>query len=234
MATITIDIETIGTQRQDVRDYIAKSITHPGNISKPETIEKWHLESKPAAIEEAVAKTSLDGAFGQVVCIGYQLDDDAQASVIYGLDEPTLLSEFNCALEAIPKSERFTTTVIGHNVSAFDLRFLMQRYIVNGIRPHIILARAAQAKPWESEKVFDTMVQFSGVGNRISLDKLCMALGVPTSKGDMDGSKVGQAVADGRLADVATYCQRDVEATRAVYHRMTFQFSDSLFELNEA
>jgi hypothetical protein len=99
----------------------------------------------------------------------------------------------------------------------------MQRYIVNGIKPHVILSRAAQAKPWESEKVFDTMVQFAGVGNRISLNKLCMALDVPTSKGEMDGSMVGQAVADGRIAEVAEYCQKDVMATKAVFERMTFQ-----------
>lgn len=230
MTTITLDIETIGAQRQDLRDYIAAHVSPPGTITKAETLAKWHAESKPAAIEEAIAKTSFDGAFGQCVCIGYQIDDQTASSVIYGLDEPGLLNQFNSQLDHwIPQSERFTTTVVGHNVSAFDLRFLIQRYIVNGIRPHVVVSRAAQAKPWESEKVFDTMVQFAGVGNRISLDKLCMALGVQTSKGDMDGSMVGQAVADGRLAEVAAYCQKDVTATRAVYQRMTFQVADSLF-----
>lgn len=220
---ITLDIETIGAQRQDIRDYIAANITPPGTIKLPASIEKWHKESKPEAIEDAIEKTSFDGAFGQVVCIGYHIEGAFCAEALHGLDEPELLREFNCALEGIPRSEWFTTCIVGHNVASFDLRFLMQRYIVNGIKPHVILSRAAQAKPWEAEKVFDTMVQFAGVGNRISLDKLCMALGVPTSKGDMDGSMVGQAVADGRIAEVAAYCKRDVMATKAVFERMTFQ-----------
>jgi hypothetical protein len=220
---ITIDIETIGAQRQDIRDYIAANITPPGTIKLPLSIEKWHKESKPEAVEDAIAKTSFDGAFGQVVCIGYHLEGAAVAGDVHGLNEPALLRSLNFVLDSVPRSEWFTTCIVGHNVASFDLRFLMQRYIVNSIKPHVILSRAAQAKPWESEKVFDTMVQFAGVGNRISLNKLCMALDVPTSKGEMDGSMVGQAVADGRIAEVAEYCQKDVMATKAVFERMTFQ-----------
>ncbi len=112
--------------------------------------------------------------------------------------------------------------MVGHNVASFDLRFLVQRYIINGIRPHPVIARAAQAKPWESDKVFDTMVQWAGAGNRISLDKLCLGLGIPSPKGDLDGSKVWEWVQAGRIAEVADYCGRDVEAVQAVYQRMTF------------
>jgi predicted PolB exonuclease-like 3'-5' exonuclease len=146
-----------------------------------------------------------------------------EAGSIYGLDEAFLLHGLNKAVAALvePKDAIFTP-VVGHNVSGFDLRFLMQRFIVNGIRPHHFLKRAAEAKPWEYEKVFDTMVQFSGVGNRISLDKLCLALSIPSPKGDMDGSMVSQAVADGKILEVVEYCKRDVEATKAVYERMTF------------
>lgn len=222
MTFIVLDIETISAQRQDLRDYIAKSVTHPSNISKAETIAKWNEESRPAAVEEAIAKTSFDGAFGQVVCIGYHIEGEFKPDSIWGVEERVILNEFNRSLDAVPRSEWFTTCIVGHNVASFDLRFLMQRYIVNNVKPHVILSRAAAAKPWESDKVYDTMVQFAGVGNRISLDKLCMALGVPTSKGDMDGSMVGQAVAEGRIAEVAAYCEKDVMATKAVFERMTF------------
>lgn len=229
---IVLDIETIGATRQDIRDYIAAHVSPPGTITKAETLAKWHAESKPAAIDDAIAKTSFDGAFGQVVCIGYQLASGCKPDAIYGLDEPVLLREFNRELNSVPKSEFFTTTIVGHNVAAFDLRFLMQRYIVNNIKPHLILQRAASAKPWESEKVFDTMVQFAGVGNRISLDKLCMALGVPTSKDGMDGSMVGQYVKDGRIDEVATYCRKDVAATHQCFKRMTFDTSDQIELIN--
>lgn len=222
--TLILDIETVGTSRKDVIDYIAATVKPPATYKKAESIEAWHKEQGPDAIAEAVAKTGLDGAFGQVVCIGYQLDDMESPFVMHGLNERELLESFSKMLnECIDEKDVMTTSIVGHNVSSFDLRFLMQRYIVNGIRTPFVIKRAAEAKPWESEKVFDTMVQFSGVGNRISLDKLCLALSIPSPKGDMDGSMVGQAVADGRIIEVAEYCKRDVSATKEVFNRMTFQ-----------
>lgn len=221
-----LDIETIPTTRPDVREYIAASVEHPGNISKPETIAAWNAEKRPAAVEDAVSRTSLDGAFGQVCVVGVAGWHD-EPTALFDLNwnsggEAALLVDLNAELNRrIAKSDLFTTTIVGHNVSAFDLRFLLQRYIVNGIKPHIAIHRAAQAKPWESDKVYDTMIQFAGVGNRISLDKLCLALGLP-GKGDMDGSKVWPMVRDGMILKVVDYCKDDVRKTRAAYRRMTF------------
>jgi 3'-5' exonuclease len=221
--TLVLDIETVGTSRQDVIDYIATTVKPPATYKKPESIATWYKEEGPQAIADAVAKTGLDGAFGRVVCIGYQLDDMESPFVLRSLNERELLESFAKMLdECIAPSDVLATSVVGHNVSGFDLRFLMQRYIVNGIKPPLVLKRAAEAKPWEAEKVFDTMIQFAGTGNRISLDKLCLALSIPSPKGDMDGSKVSQYVMDGRLEEVAEYCYRDVEATKAVFERMTF------------
>jgi predicted PolB exonuclease-like 3'-5' exonuclease len=55
---------------------------------------------------------------------------------------------------------------------------------------------------------------------RVSLDRLCKILGVPTSKGDMDGSKVAETAAAGEWDKIARYCEGDVIATRACYLKM--------------
>lgn len=219
-----IDIETIGTDRADVRDYIAAGVTHPANISKPETIAKWNEESRPQAVADAIAKTALDGAFGRVCVIGYAIEDNEPVTLWHATDEALILREFAVTMDIMLHGSRVVgSTVIGHNIASFDLRFLLQRYIVNGIRPPQIIARAAAAKPWDTDKVFDTMAQWNPERDkRISLDKLCLALGIPSPKGDMDGSMVGQYVADGRIMEVADYCKRDVLAVREVYRRMTF------------
>jgi hypothetical protein len=248
MTNLVIDIETIPSQRPDVLEEIRASkqseltaalaaVKAPGNYGADAAAKWWDEKGKAqkealqagfdAEVDDAYRRTGLDGAYGQVCVIGYALDDaepqHLTADDLTAAGEVALLESFACVLtNLIPKSEWFTTTVIGHNVVAFDLRFLVQRHIVNGVRPHFIIAHAAQAKPWEQDKVFDTMVQWGGLKAGGSLDKLCKALSIPTPKGDITGATVWDAVKDGRLADVADYCARDVAATRSVHRRMTF------------
>lgn len=226
MNYITIDIETIGTDRADVRDYLAASIKPPGTLKKAESIAKWEAEEKQGAIDEAVQRTGLDGAFGEIAVFGYAIGDSEAKTLTQSFTEGgerDLLLSINEALDKnIPAKEWLSTTVVGHNVSSFDLRFLVQRYIVNGVAPHPIIKRSAEAKPWESDKVYDTMIQWAGVGGRVSLEKLCLALGIKSPKGDIDGSKVWEAIKAGRIDDVAAYCVGDVNATRDVFRRMTF------------
>lgn len=246
---LTIDIETVPSQlpevleeiradKQAALDLALASIRPPGNYKKQETIDQWLAEEAPKQaqlltdafadeVDAAYRKTSLDGAYGQICVIGLAVNDASAFTLCLGNDwanEKGLLLEFaDCLDSIIPGNALFTTTVIGHNVCGFDLRFLMQRAIVHGIKPHPCIQRAAQAKPWESEKVADTMVMWAGLGNRIKLDKLCRVLGIPSPKGAIDGSKVWDAVQEGRITEVANYCAADVTATREIYRRLTFK-----------
>jgi len=223
MTTIYLDIETVPTDRQDVIDEITASIEAPGQFKKPESIAAWLEENRESAAQAEIAKTALSGTFGRICCIGIAIDDDERPRSFHGLDEPVLLANFSAWLNSEVPPGKYDSLIVGHNVLAFDLRFLVQRYMVNGIRPPFAIARAAQAKPWDTNIVYCTMTQWAGVGNRISLDKLCKALGVATPKGEIDGSKVWDYVKAGKLDEVADYCRKDVEATRQVYKRMTFQ-----------
>lgn len=234
-----LDIETIPTQRQDVCDYLEESLRDdlakalesvkaPANYKDAEKIAEYCANKRAelqadflSNLKQKIEATGLDGSFGHVFCIGWALDD-AEPQTVQGLNERHVLDHFSRNIR-IPANEVLSTTVVGHNVSSFDLRFLYQRFIVNGVRPPVLISRAAQAKPWEADKVFDTMIQWAGVGGRISLDRLCLALSVPSPKSDMDGSMVWQYVQDGKHDEVALYCARDVHATRLVHRRMTFR-----------
>lgn len=251
MTRLYLDIETIPAQRPDVLaeiragkqaelDAAIAAIAPPGNYKKQETIDEWMANEAPkiaeklcnafdAEVDDAYRKTSFDGAFGQVCVIGFAVEDDrpqfVKADDLSAASEIALLEAFSCVLtDMIPANEVLSTTVIGHNVSGFDLRFLVQRHIINGVRPHTIIARAAQAKPWEQDRVYDTMIQWGGSGAKAggSLDKLCKALSIPSPKGAIDGSKVWDFVKAGEIQQVAEYCAKDVAATRAVHQRMTF------------
>jgi len=224
--TITLDIETIGTEDADVIANIASTITPPGNISKAETIAAWEREKKPALIEEAVKKTSFDGTFGKIICIGWAFDDEP-AQAVCKHDECDVLNAFFDAMNTMASQNNKSGSInaikpvfVGHNVVAFDLRFLWQRCVINGIKPPSFIP--FNAKPWDSV-VADTMLLWSPERERrISLDKLCTALSVKTSKDGMDGSNVWQAYKDGKIAEIAKYCADDVRAVRDCYRRMTF------------
>lgn len=237
MNNLYIDIETIPGQAAHVLDALRAdaeaekaACKAPANYKDPEKIAANIAEQHAAidaALDEKWRKTSFDGAFGQVVCVSFAVDDAEPVCVFtaaweHADNEKYILGLLGDAIhDAIRPNMELAIQVVGHNVSAFDLRFLVQRSIINGIRPHPILARAAKAKPWEEDKVYDTMVQWAGVGNRISLDKLCRALDID-GKGEIDGSKVWDYVRDGRIAEVAAYCADDVRRVRYVHRRMTF------------
>ncbi len=222
MATITFDIETLPTNDAGIIADIAAGIKSPGNLKKAETIEAWERDEKPGAVLEAVKKTALDGTFGRICCIGFAVDDEP-VECSFGNEEDVLRNFFrwlNGAARISDYTDRQSAIFVGHNVLSFDLRFLWQRCVVNGIRPPAIIP--FNAKPWDG-KVFDTMTAWNPARERsISLDKLCRALGVPSSKGDLDGSKVAEYWQAGRHQEVAAYCMADVEAVRQCHRKMVF------------
>jgi hypothetical protein len=218
---LTLDIETIPTDDPEVIAEIAAGITPPKTMSKADTIAKWEAEEKPAAVAEAVARTAFDGGLGSIVCIGLAVDDGPAWSVCGPDEYEVLMGAFaymvdHCRTYKGGGTE--STCVVGHNVADFDLRFLWQRAVVHGLRLPSCLPRSP--KPWD-KTVADTMAMWNpNREKRVSLDRLCRILKVPTSKGDMDGSKVAETAAAGDWDKIARYCEADVIATRACYLKM--------------
>jgi hypothetical protein len=220
---IHLDIESCPSQIAGVRDLIAAGITCPGNISKAETIAAWEHDKKPGLIEDAWLKTSFDGALGHVAVIGLAFNDETPVTVWSPdwLDrEADMLQEaFDLIHDRCSANLGDRPIFVGHNIIGFDFRFLFQRAVMLGVKPTPFIPFGA--KPWDDQKVFDTMVQWAGARDSVSLDKLSSVLGLG-GKGDMDGSRVWAAVREGRIADVADYCADDIIKTRGVYKRMTF------------
>jgi 3'-5' exonuclease len=219
-----IDIETIPDQRHDAKVEIAATIKPPGTLKKAESIAEWVEQSKPAVVEEAWLKTALDGTYGQIVCIGYAADDAEPASLeaddLTPAAEAQLLRRFFSVLSGtggITSGRR--PTLIGHNLITFDLPFIWRRAVIRGIKPPLWWPR--NPKPW-SDVAADTMLMWAGDRGMIGMDRLCKALGI-AGKGDISGADVWPLVQAGKLAEVAAYCRADVQRTRALYQRMTFE-----------
>ena len=230
---IYIDIETVPGQAPwimqsliDGAEKEKKEILAPANYKDPVKISEFikaKCEEIDADIEDRFRKTSLDGSRGQIVCLSAAVGDadpvtfwydewkDAEFMILEGLNQ--------IIKDAYVEGKMIRPIFVGHNIAGFDLRFLYQRYVINQITPHHIIP--FDAKPWDN-RIYVTMAQWAGHGNRISLDRLCRCLGIDGKGPDIDGSKVWDFVQANRIAEVAAYCTEDVLKTRKVHRRMTF------------
>jgi predicted PolB exonuclease-like 3'-5' exonuclease len=234
---IYLDLETIPAQNPkaitSLRLEAEKeklAIKAPSNYKDQAKIDEYIAAKRieiDADFEQRYRKTSFDGAVGQIVVASYAIDDN-EPMVIYASDwkdseQFILTSLYESLQSAYSPNSQMRPVFIGHNIVNFDLRFLLQRSIVVGVKPPMFIP--FKAKPWD-DVVFDTMTAWAGVGNRVSMAKLCEVFGIDSKgsevDGDIDGSKVWDYVQAGRIDDVATYCMHDVIRTRQIYKRINF------------
>lgn len=210
MSNIYLDIETIPSQEQWVKDTI--EVKPSAAIKKQETLDKWYKEEYPAKLEEALSKTALDGLTNQIIVIGLAIND-GEVITLTNDYEFNLLNEFYHTLKM--KADAFGNVFIGHNILGFDLNVLKKRSIIKNVAPDFKMPFAA--KPWD-DSVYDTMLRWDAK-NFTSQDKISLALGLE-GKGDMDGSMVYQYWKDGRIDEIKNYCGRDVATVREIHKRM--------------
>lgn len=220
---LIIDIESVPGQAPGLRDEFIAAVQAPAAYKKPESIAEWLAANREAEGDAAWQKTSFDGGLGQIVCIGWATaGGGAQSLHVADLSlqqERALLADWFALLRTLHGTSGTRPVVIGHNVAAFDLPFIWKRAIVHGLRPPHWLPR--NPKPW-SESVFDTMTEWAGTKDRISMDKLCRILGIPGKGDGPTGADVWPMAQRGEFAAIAQYCQADVERTRAIWQRLTF------------
>jgi DNA polymerase elongation subunit (family B) len=132
-----------------------------------------------------------------------------------GCSEREMLVEFWTALS---KFEVF----ISFNGRTFDGPFLSVRSAAHSLSP----SKNLSGYRYSVESHIDLLevLTFYGTVSRDqwpSLHSACVAFGIPSPKSEeMHGYAVGDAYREGRLAEVAEYCRRDVEATAALFKRL--------------
>ena len=163
-----------------------------------------------------------------MLCIAYAVNDDDTRVICNPDNEKKTLEDFWFVARQID-------LFVGHNIMEFDLRFLLQRSIILGVKPSWNRFQELGKKPWEMTKyldfaryknlpIFDTMHEWANWGSSKSgLEHLALAMGIPTPKEGIDGSEVWNFYRAGKVKEICDYCMRDVETTRAVYKRMVHE-----------
>lgn len=183
---------------------------------------------------EEYRATALNGMFGRLLCIGY-IDEPSDGSPLkwgclgwreasgdFEPSEKKILSEW---WELVADFNPGRDLMIGHNILGFDLPFIIQRSIVQNVRPSVKLPM----KRFQDAPIYDTLQMWKFWGGQggpsSNLGNLSIALGLESPKEQgIAGDKVYDAYLEGRFRELYEYCMRDVKATRNVYRRMNFTY----------
>lgn len=211
---VYFDLETIPCQDEAYLAELERKVKAPSTYKKQESIDKWLSENRKTAALEALSKTSFDGGRGHICTIAWAKNDSPitarHAKTI--LEEAVILRDFFSDLD-----DFHSETLVGHNISGFDLGFLRKRAIVLGVKMPSRQSLPRDPKPWD-KSILDTMSAWAGGTNRVAMDELCKILSIEGKQG-FDGSMVAKAWADGEHDKIAEYCRDDVWRTREIHKR---------------
>jgi len=226
----TMDIETLTLP--DYRERVGPQ------LEKMLKLGNMRLEQQQRYLEDIVIEEercyqlgSLSATSGRVLSIAVHegpvagLDfgvEQGSREVVFGIteagEEQDEKKSLLALLEFLRDFDCDTDEIVGHNLIGFDLPFIFQRCLVNGIaaRPLVDLGE------YRVRGVFDTMhAWWLGAKRNVSLDDIAWALGIESSKtATAEGSKVFDLYQAGKLAEIREYNLNDVRVTRKVYERM--------------
>lgn len=228
-----LDIETLPNQ-----DDFAKHVFSAGE-DLPDSLT--YLSLMKVRERQKLMKTALSGAAGRTYVIGLALNDGPWTcfscpsdvdvyydGVAYRDHEEILLDGFfdyvrtlESQCQATPdKGTVEELLFVGHNVIDFDLRFLWQRSVMLGRKCPLSIIKALESR--YPRNCYDTMREWSGWRNMVSLEKLALESHLKYG-GDEEvtGSELFELFLKGDQKAIFSKNTDDVEAVRKLYMRMT-------------
>ena len=199
---------------------------HPSYKEVKDPFKKlWDTKAKRLLAElespaDVYKQAGIYAEFGKVVCItvGMFSGSSFRLKAFYGDDEKIILKDFSELLDKHYNTE--SHFLCAHNGKEFDFPFLARRILINGIKIPRLLDNAGK-KPWEIRHL-DTMElwKFGDYKSYTSLNLLAEIFGIPSPKGDMDGSMMYKVYWEDKDWDrIVKYNHRDVLTVAQVFLR---------------
>lgn len=183
-----------------------------------------YLDKEADCAELFFEKAAIFAEFGKVltISIGSFFQNASQelcfkVKSFYGDNEKEVLQSF---ADLLNRFDQRTLRLCAHNGKEFDFPYLCRRMLVNQVEIPEVLQIAGK-KPWEVHHL-DTLElwKFGDKKNYTSLELLAALFDVPSSKEDIDGSRVNDCYYHGRdLQKIVKYCEKDVIVTAQLYLR---------------
>ena len=181
--------------------------------------EKMNWSEKYADVNEAyIENAGIISTYGRIVCIsfGYESNGEKHIRSFYGDDERDIVESFNNLLKKI---ETKSYNLCGFRINYFDIPWLLHKLHKYEIEPANMIY-LYDKKPWDLRVVDMSDDWKSRFAWAFSFDELAYELGINSPKESMDGSKVHKYYWSGRIEDIKTYCEKDVEVSIEVSKRI--------------
>ena len=199
------------------------------NVLDAEMQSLWELKTQYQRKDEFTPEDFYERAgiwaeFGKIVCISvgyFTFKGDIRhfrVTSFFG-DEKKILQDFSNLLNNHFNQPQHV--LCGHNAKEFDIPFIARRMIINQIALPQKLNLFGK-KPWEVPHL-DTLElwKFGDYKHFTSLKLLTKILGIPSSKGDIDGSQVAHVFyVENDIDRIVIYCEKDVIAVAQVFLRL--------------
>lgn len=185
---------------------------------KQKWIDTKGEEAVKIQAEEKWLKTSFDGAYGQIICIGYSVNGNKPECLSisdFGTEADLLVDFWRSIMEG---NQRRDPQFVAHNAK-FDLPFLWHRSVINGVNPNCTFDPNAR----QGKLRYCTMEAWAGFNGMIGLDRLCGILGVKGKTEGITGADVWPEYQKGNIEKIKDYCKDDVSALIEVYNRLNFK-----------
>ncbi len=141
------------------------------------------------------------------------------------VDEKDILTAFvktKSIVEFNPAAPNNNFSFCAHNGKTFDFPVIAKRLIYNGIDlPYIF--DYSDMKPWDINYFIDTkeVWKFGVFDGNVSLDLLCAAFDVNSSKSIMNGADVKDCYyKEKNIPKIQEYCEADILSLASIYLKM--------------
>lgn len=204
-----MDIETAG-QYKDYRTFL--DTDERGARLFAGKFEKMNWSDKYKDINEAYLENAgIISTYGRIVCISFGFIDNEGVSKIssfYGDNEEDIVTSFNNLLKKI-ETKNFNLS--GFRILHFDLPWVLHKLHKYGIEPANMIY-LYDKKPWDLRVVDMSDDWKSRFAWAFSFDELAYELGINSPKDIINGSDVHKYYWSGKVEDIKTYCEKDIEA----------------------
>jgi predicted PolB exonuclease-like 3'-5' exonuclease len=173
-------------------------------------------------IREVIGDKFPKHLYHSIVCIGALIASDRGAHwEVDALGAPHVgdRTEKELITAFVNKIDELKPQLVTFNGSGFDLPVLRYRAMVNEVTAPGLSARSYFHRYTEdSLDLCDVLASFNSQC-RASLDEICRLMGLPGKPNGVCGSDVETYFRDGRIREIAAYCESDVVNTYRLWLR---------------